>query len=204
MISNLKPVPITATFNGGTLTTTVQVNPIPTFIITQASMKVTIKTGVGCNSTGGGGGGGTTSMSSTCQLTIKTVGKGSVTTSPSGTAFAPGTKVALAAPPDAGQPWIGWSADDDQGHPDQLQIVRSDCQLKARRPVAESPRRAVRNLSGLNYFSSSSATWTALSAAPFHRLSPLTQRARPLSKAVSMRMRPTPHFTLRVKSSGVG
>ena len=50
----------------------------------------------------------------------------------------------------------------------------------------------------------SSAFWMALSAAPFQRLSPLTQRARPFWKAVSTRIRPTPHLTLRLKSSGVG
>src|ERR1017187_8502958 len=49
-----------------------------------------------------------------------------------------------------------------------------------------------------------SAIWTALSAAPFQRLSPLTQNARPLWRAVSRRIRPTPHFSVRLKSSGIG
>lgn len=79
-----------------------------------ASMPVTVRTGTGGGSTGGatgGGGGGTTTTSSAYKLTLKTVGKGTVTTSPAGTSFAPGTVVTLTATPDAGSPWIGWSGD---------------------------------------------------------------------------------------------
>ncbi|KAB2663474.1 MAG: hypothetical protein DVB31_10750 [Verrucomicrobia bacterium] len=70
----------------------------------QASMPVTIK---GLASGGGGGGGGSTS--STYKLSVSKTGKGTVTTNPAGTSFAPGTVVTLTATPDAGSPWIGWS-----------------------------------------------------------------------------------------------
>ncbi len=78
----------------------------------QATLGVTVKTGVGGNSTGGGGGGGGgTKTSSTYKLAIATVGKGTVTTSPAGSSFPAGTVVTLTATPDAGAPWIGWSGD---------------------------------------------------------------------------------------------
>jgi hypothetical protein len=65
--------------------------------------------GGGGGKTGGGGGGTTTTTSSTYKLSISTNGKGTVTTSPSGTSFAAGTVVTLTATPAAGSPWIGWS-----------------------------------------------------------------------------------------------
>jgi hypothetical protein len=83
----------------------------------QASMPVTVRTGVGGGTaTGGGGGGGggtttTTTASGSYKLTLKTTGKGTVTTSPAGTSFAAGTVVTLTATPDVGSPWIGWSGD---------------------------------------------------------------------------------------------
>lgn len=60
---------------------------------------------------GGGGGGGGANSAGAFKLTVVTNGKGSVTTSPSGTAFAAGTVVTLTATPDAGSPWVGWSGD---------------------------------------------------------------------------------------------
>ncbi|MDB6038386.1 MAG: uncharacterized protein JWM99_2227, partial [Verrucomicrobiales bacterium] len=74
-----------------------------------ATVPVTIKTS--STGGGGGGGGGGTTASSSYKLTIKTVGKGTVTTNPAGTIFAAGTAVTLTATPDAGSPWIGWSGD---------------------------------------------------------------------------------------------
>jgi hypothetical protein len=81
-----------------------------------ASMPVTNKGltsggggGGGGVKTGGGGGGGTTTTSSTYKISIATTGKGTVTTSPSGTSFAAGTVVTLTATPAAGSPWVGWS-----------------------------------------------------------------------------------------------
>lgn len=73
----------------------------------QASMPVTIKTSSAAKTGGGGGGGGGSTAS--FKLTLATNGKGSVTTSPSGTSFPAGTVVTLTATPAAGSPWIGWS-----------------------------------------------------------------------------------------------
>jgi hypothetical protein len=175
VVSGRKGVSLKATYNGGNLSTTVFVNPIPTVTITQAdyltdtkmlkiaatttftnavltyggspdagpfgtmqfeqgvfkgsivmdtpptqaivwnslggqaTVNVTIKTP---NTGGGGGGGGGGSGSKTAtayKLNIVTNGKGSVSTSPSGTSFAAGTVVTLTATPAAGSPWIGWS-----------------------------------------------------------------------------------------------
>ncbi len=77
----------------------------------QASMPVTVRTGLsgGGTSTGGGGGGGGGSTVTTYKLTLSTNGRGSVTASPSAASYAPGTVVTLTATPVAGQPWIGWS-----------------------------------------------------------------------------------------------
>jgi hypothetical protein len=61
------------------------------------------------STSGGGGGGGGGSTSTTFKLSIATNGKGTVTTSPSGTSFASGTVVTLTATPAVGSPWIGWS-----------------------------------------------------------------------------------------------
>jgi len=71
-----------------------------------ASMAVTVKT----SSAGGGGGGGSVATGS-YKLAIATTGKGSVTTSPSGSTFAAGTVVTLTATPAAGSPWVGWTGD---------------------------------------------------------------------------------------------
>ena len=70
----------------------------------QATVPVTSKL-----SGGGGGGGGGGGTATTVKLIIVTNGRGSVTTSPAGTSFAPGTVLTLTATPVAGQPWIGWS-----------------------------------------------------------------------------------------------
>ena len=75
-----------------------------------ATIPVSIKTGVGGNSTGGGGGGGG-STSTTYKLTIATSGKGSVSVSPSAANYTAGTVVTLTATPAAGSPWAGWSGD---------------------------------------------------------------------------------------------
>jgi Divergent InlB B-repeat domain len=77
----------------------------------QASMAVALKTSSVGGGGGGGGGaaGGSTSVS--YKPAIATTGKGTVTTSPSGTSFAAGTVVTLTATPAAGSPWIGWSGD---------------------------------------------------------------------------------------------
>lgn len=71
----------------------------------QASMQVTIKTGLGGNSGGGGGGGSTTKY----KLNLVTNGKGTITASPAASTYAPGTVVTLTATPAAGSPWLGWS-----------------------------------------------------------------------------------------------
>lgn len=177
VVSSTRTITVTASFNGGTLSSTVTVEPIPTVVITQAdymldtkmlkvtattsyansiltygisgpngapigtmqfeqgvfkgsivldtaptsvmvwnsvggqaSMAVTIKTGTGGNSTGGGGGGSTTTTAQ-YKLVTKTVGKGTVTVSPSGTSFPAGTVVTLTATPAAGSTWLGWSGD---------------------------------------------------------------------------------------------
>ena len=73
---------------------------------------------------GGGGGGGSTTPppTGTFKLSVKAVGKGMVTSSPSaifcGTSSATcsatlnsGTSITLTAKPDAGSPWIGWTGD---------------------------------------------------------------------------------------------
>jgi len=172
VVSGRKGVSLKAAYNGGTLTTTVFVDPIPTVTITQADYltdtkmfkvaatttftnailtygtspdaaplgtmqfeagmfkgsmildtaptQATVWNSLGgmaimpvtqklSTSGGGGGGGGGGSTSTTFKLTISTNGKGSVTTSPTGTSFAAGTVVTLAATPTAGSPWIGWS-----------------------------------------------------------------------------------------------
>jgi hypothetical protein len=72
-----------------------------------AVVPVTVK--LSSAATGGGGGGGGGSTATTYKLTIATNGKGTVTTNPSGTSFAPGTVVTLTATPAAGSPWIGWT-----------------------------------------------------------------------------------------------
>ncbi len=85
----------------------------------QASMPVTIKgvasggggtaTGGGGGGGGSGGGGGGTATATSYKLSISKTGKGTVTQTPAGTTFAPGTVVTLTATPDAGSPWVGWS-----------------------------------------------------------------------------------------------
>lgn len=78
----------------------------------QASMPVTIRSGVaggGTSTGGGGGGGGGGTTTTTYKLTLSTNGRGSVTASPAAASYAPGTVVTLTATPVAGQPWVGWS-----------------------------------------------------------------------------------------------
>ncbi len=174
VVPGRKGVSLKAAYNGGTLTTTVFVNPIPTVVITQAdyltdtkmfkvaatttftnavltyggspdaaplgtmqfeagvfkgsmildvaptqatvwnsqggmaTVPVSIKTSSAVKTGGGGGGGGGTTTTS-FKLTLVTNGKGSVTTTPSGTSFPAGTVVTLKATPAAGSPWVGWS-----------------------------------------------------------------------------------------------
>lgn len=177
VVNSTRTITVTATFNGGTLSSTVTVEPIPTVVITQAdylldtkmlkvtattsyansiltygisgpngspigtmqfeqgvfkgsivldaapatvtvwnsvggqvSMNVTVKTGAGGNSTNTGGTSGSTTTAQ-YKLVTKTVGKGTVSVSPSGSTFAAGTVVTLTATPAAGSPWIGWSGD---------------------------------------------------------------------------------------------
>jgi hypothetical protein len=55
----------------------------------------------------GGGGGGTTS-GTTYKISISKNGKGTVTSSPSASAYPAGTVVTLTATPDPGSPWVGW------------------------------------------------------------------------------------------------
>jgi hypothetical protein len=76
-----------------------------------AVMTVTQKlsTSGGAGGGGGGGGGGSTTTSTNYKISIATNGKGTVTTSPTGTSFPSGTVVTLTATPAAGSPWIGWS-----------------------------------------------------------------------------------------------
>lgn len=66
----------------------------------QATAKVTVKT-----ATGGGG------VASTYKVSISLNGKGTVTSNPAGSSFAPGTTVTLTATPASGSPWLGWSGD---------------------------------------------------------------------------------------------
>lgn len=78
--------------------------------------------GGGGTATGGGGGGGGTTTTGTFKLSVKAVGKGMVTSSPSaifcGTSSATcsatlnsGTSITLTAKPDAGSVWTGWTGD---------------------------------------------------------------------------------------------
>ena len=69
----------------------------------QATMVVTVKTGL---TGGGGGGGGTTS---TFKLTTSKNGKGTLTVTPLAASYAPGTVVTITETPDPGSLWIGWS-----------------------------------------------------------------------------------------------
>ena len=50
----------------------------------------------------------TVNKTTTFKIGISKNGKGTVTTSPTGTSFPIGTVVTLTATPDAGQPWVGW------------------------------------------------------------------------------------------------
>lgn len=61
-----------------------------------------------------------------------------------------------------------------------------------------------RSGSAPTYLIKYSAIWIALRAAPFQSWSPTHQNASPLSNALSIRIRPTPQFTLPAKSSGIG
>jgi Divergent InlB B-repeat domain len=63
----------------------------------------------GSGSSSGGGGGGGTATASSFKLNVSKNGSGTVTMSPSGKSFAPGTVVMLTATPAAGSPWNGWS-----------------------------------------------------------------------------------------------
>ncbi|MBL9200787.1 MAG: hypothetical protein JNL39_09790 [Opitutaceae bacterium] len=62
---------------------------------------------------GGGGGGGSTGVDSlgNFKLAISTNGKGTVSSSPAGTTYAPGTVVTLTATVGSGGVWKGWTGD---------------------------------------------------------------------------------------------
>lgn len=70
----------------------------------QATMVVTVKTGV--TGGGGGGGGGTTGS---FKLTTSKNGRGTLTVTPLAASYAAGTVVTIAETPDPGSPWVGWS-----------------------------------------------------------------------------------------------
>jgi DNA-binding beta-propeller fold protein YncE len=50
----------------------------------------------------------TVNKTTTFKISVSKNGKGTVTTSPTGTSFPIGTVVTLTATPDPGQPWVGW------------------------------------------------------------------------------------------------
>lgn len=170
VVTGLKGVSVKASYNGGSLTSTVSVFPPPTVTITQADyltdtkmFKVqatttfensiltygtdptgaplgtmqfelgvfkgsmimdtppayatvwnsnggmaTVPVNIKTSSTGGGGSSSTTTKTS-YKITVKTIGKGTVSMSPSAASYAPGTVVTLTATPAAGAVWVGWT-----------------------------------------------------------------------------------------------